>query len=112
MVVQGEVPVFLFSFLLTRMVGSQLSYHGLAELNTAVPEHGLAVLFRNNHFSVLYKHKGELLLLVTDAALAATPAVWVSVFALPPPWLSTIFYWVITLTRRAHCCFARSLLVM
>ena len=36
---------------------SQLTYHGLCELNTAVTEEELCVFFRNNHFSTLYKHK-------------------------------------------------------
>eukprot|EP00794_Sanderia_malayensis_P016646 gene16646-18336_t len=45
---------------------SQLTYHGLCELNSAVNEEELAVFFRNNHFSTLYKHRGELFLLVTD----------------------------------------------
>ena len=36
---------------------SQLSYHGLCELNTQVKEDQLAVLFRNNHFTTLYRHK-------------------------------------------------------
>ena len=35
---------------------SQLSYHGLCELNTQVKEDQLAVLFRNNHFTTLYRH--------------------------------------------------------
>eukprot|EP00731_Ephydatia_muelleri_P014472 Em0008g192a len=46
--------------------GSQLTYHGLCELNTCVPEGEIAVFFRNNHFSTLMKRQGRLLLLVTD----------------------------------------------
>eukprot|EP00055_Hartaetosiga_balthica_P002294 m.3462 g.3462 ORF g.3462 m.3462 type:complete len:681 (+) comp2073_c0_seq1:87-2129(+) len=46
---------------------SQLTYSGLVSINMEMMEGELAVLFRNNHFSVLYKHKSELLLLVTDA---------------------------------------------
>lgn len=34
---------------------SQLTYHGLAELNTAMNEGEIGVLFRNNHFSTIYK---------------------------------------------------------
>jgi hypothetical protein len=56
----------------------QLSYHGLMELSARVPENGLCVLFRNNHFSVLHKRKGALLLLLTDQGFAHTGAVWVS----------------------------------
>lgn len=36
---------------------SQLTYHGLCELCTQLKEDELAVLFRNNHFNTLYRHK-------------------------------------------------------
>lgn len=36
---------------------TQLSYHGLCELNTTVKEGELSVFFRNNHFSTMIKHK-------------------------------------------------------
>ncbi|XP_021925366.1 ubiquitin carboxyl-terminal hydrolase MINDY-2-like isoform X2 [Zootermopsis nevadensis] len=36
---------------------SQLTYHGLCELNTAMGHDELAVLFRNNHFSTIFKKK-------------------------------------------------------
>ncbi|GLH06077.1 Uncharacterized protein GBIM_11594 [Gryllus bimaculatus] len=45
---------------------SQLTYHGLCELAQAAREGEVAVFFRNNHFSTLYKHKAALYLLVTD----------------------------------------------
>ena len=45
---------------LTR-TASQLTYHGLCELSTTIQEEELCVFFRNNHFSTLYKHKGETL---------------------------------------------------
>ncbi|KAL6457693.1 hypothetical protein MHYP_G00346560 [Metynnis hypsauchen] len=45
---------------------TQLSYHGLCELNTTAKEGELSVFFRNNHFSTMIKHKGHLYLLVTD----------------------------------------------
>ncbi|XP_029369955.1 ubiquitin carboxyl-terminal hydrolase MINDY-1 isoform X3 [Echeneis naucrates] len=45
---------------------TQLSYHGLCELNTTVKEGEISVFFRNNHFSTMIKHKGYLYLLVTD----------------------------------------------
>ena len=54
---------------------SQLTYHGLCELNNTVQEEELCVFFRNNHFSTLYKHKGELFLLVTDQGFLTEPAV-------------------------------------
>lgn len=36
---------------------SQLTYHGLCELNVAMGHDELAVLFRNNHFSTILKKK-------------------------------------------------------
>merc|ERR1719233_2632735 len=45
---------------------SQLTYHGLCELNTVMKEGQLSVFFRNNHFSTMYKQGASLYLLVTD----------------------------------------------
>ncbi|KXJ17639.1 ubiquitin carboxyl-terminal hydrolase MINDY-1 isoform X2 [Exaiptasia diaphana] len=45
---------------------SQLTYHGLYELNAKMDEEELCIFFRNNHFNTLFKHKNELFLLVTD----------------------------------------------
>ena len=45
---------------------SQLTYYGLCELNTVLKEGQLAVFFRNNHFSTMYKQGANLYLLVTD----------------------------------------------
>ncbi|XP_031564281.1 ubiquitin carboxyl-terminal hydrolase MINDY-1-like [Actinia tenebrosa] len=45
---------------------TQLTYHGLCELNAQVGDEELCVFFRNNHFNTLFKHKDELFLLVTD----------------------------------------------
>lgn len=36
---------------------TQLSYHGLCELNAAAKEGEMCVFFRNNHFSTMIKHK-------------------------------------------------------
>lgn len=56
---------------------SQLTYHGLCELNSAMSEDELAVFFRNNHFSTIFKHKGELFVLVSDQGfLKETEVVW------------------------------------
>jgi len=55
---------------------SQLTYHGLSELHAGVNDEELCVFFRNNHFSTLYKHNKELLLLVTDQGYANEPLVW------------------------------------
>ncbi|XP_035286010.1 ubiquitin carboxyl-terminal hydrolase MINDY-1 isoform X1 [Anguilla anguilla] len=58
---------------------TQLSYHGLCELNTTAKEGELSVFFRNNHFSTMIKHKGHLYLLVTDQGFLQEEAlVWES----------------------------------
>ncbi|XP_067282140.1 ubiquitin carboxyl-terminal hydrolase MINDY-1 [Pseudorasbora parva] len=58
---------------------TQLSYHGLCELNTTAKEGELSVFFRNNHFSTMIKHKGHLYLLVTDQGfLQEESLVWES----------------------------------
>ena len=56
---------------------SQLTYHGLSELSSSLPEDEIGVLFRNNHFSTVYKHQKELLQLVTDQGFLGEPnVVW------------------------------------
>ncbi|KAG7468744.1 ubiquitin carboxyl-terminal hydrolase MINDY-1 [Solea senegalensis] len=58
---------------------TQLSYHGLCELNMAAKEGEISVFFRNNHFSTMIKHKGHLYLLVTDQGFLQEGAlVWES----------------------------------
>ncbi|KAM4724911.1 ubiquitin carboxyl-terminal hydrolase MINDY-1 [Anableps anableps] len=58
---------------------TQLSYHGLCELNTTAKEGEISVFFRNNHFSTMIKHKGHLYLLVTDQGfLQEEGVVWES----------------------------------
>ncbi|CAM9799415.1 unnamed protein product [Lampetra planeri] len=58
---------------------TQLTYHGLCELNIHVKEAEICVFFRNNHFSTIYKHKGQLFLLVTDQGfLTEESVVWES----------------------------------
>lgn len=58
---------------------TQLSYHGLCEVNTTAKEGELSVFFRNNHFSTMIKHKGYLYLLVTDQGfLQEENVVWES----------------------------------
>ncbi len=54
---------------------SQLTYHGLCEVNSAMKEDELAIFFRNNHFSTIYKRKNELFLLVTDQGFIKEPTV-------------------------------------
>jgi len=55
---------------------TQLTYFGLTELHAGLKEDELCVFFRNNHFNTLYKHNGELFLLVTDQGYASTPVMW------------------------------------
>ncbi|XP_028820629.1 ubiquitin carboxyl-terminal hydrolase MINDY-1 [Denticeps clupeoides] len=58
---------------------TQLTYHGLCELNTTAKDGELSVFFRNNHFSTMIKHKGNLYLLVTDQGfLQEEGVVWES----------------------------------
>lgn len=58
---------------------SQLTYHGLCELNSTLTEDELCVLFRNNHFITLYKRKDRLYQLVTDQGFLNEPdVVWES----------------------------------
>ncbi|KAJ7311313.1 hypothetical protein JRQ81_006929 [Phrynocephalus forsythii] len=58
---------------------TQLTYHGLCELTSSVEEGELCVFFRNNHFSTMTKHKGQLYLLVTDQGfLTEDKVVWES----------------------------------
>lgn len=56
---------------------SQLTYHGLCELNTTLMEDELCVLFRNNHFITLHKRKDLMYQLVTDQGfLNEADVVW------------------------------------
>lgn len=58
---------------------TQLTYHGLCELTSTVQEGELCVFFRNNHFSTMTKHQGQLYLLVTDQGfLTEEKVVWES----------------------------------
>ncbi|KAJ3593054.1 hypothetical protein NHX12_005392 [Muraenolepis orangiensis] len=58
---------------------TQLTYHGLCELTSAVQEGELCVFFRNNHFSTMIKFKGQLYHLVTDQGfLTEEKVVWES----------------------------------
>ncbi|KAG8198506.1 hypothetical protein JTE90_017372 [Oedothorax gibbosus] len=55
---------------------SQLTYHGLCELTSKLKDDELCVLFRNNHFSSLVKHKNCLYQLVTDQGFVNENVVW------------------------------------
>jgi len=54
---------------------SQLTYHGICELNSVMKDGQLAVFFRNNHFSTLCKENSVLYLLVTDQGFLHQPQV-------------------------------------
>ncbi|TRY70664.1 hypothetical protein TCAL_11084 [Tigriopus californicus] len=53
----------------------QLTFHGLCELNEKMRDGELAIMFRNNHFSTLYKQKGELFELMSDQGFLKEPSV-------------------------------------
>lgn len=55
---------------------TQLSYEGLLALHEVISERQLAVYFRNNHFSTVMKHNGDLFLLCTDIGFASSEVVW------------------------------------
>ncbi|GAA5814808.1 hypothetical protein MFLAVUS_008311 [Mucor flavus] len=48
---------------------TQLTYFGLELLLNSMPIDSLFVLFRNNHFSTVYRHTDGLFMLVTDSGL-------------------------------------------
>ena len=54
---------------------SQLTYIGLASLHQKLRERQLAVFFRNNHFSSLFRYDNSLYLLVTDLGYQNEPGV-------------------------------------
>lgn len=54
---------------------SQLTFAGLSGVMQAMKEHQLAVFFRNNHFSTIFRHRDQLYLLVTDFGYADVPTV-------------------------------------
>lgn len=57
------------SFLENEGVG-QLTFQGLVQLLAVVRERSLSVLYRNNHFSTLFKYNDSLYTLVTDSGYA------------------------------------------
>jgi len=48
---------------------SQMTVHGLFRLHEMINEEEVCVLFRNNHFATITKHKGKIYALVTDSGL-------------------------------------------
>jgi len=55
---------------------AQLTFEGLIQLRQVVRDQSFAVLFRNNHFSTIYRCADDLFSLSTDEAFAQTSAVW------------------------------------
>ncbi|KAI8098506.1 uncharacterized protein BX664DRAFT_318881 [Halteromyces radiatus] len=58
---------------------TQLTYYGIELLMDTLPQNTLCVLFRNNHFSTLYKHPitNRLYTLVTDSGLVSeSQVIW------------------------------------
>ncbi|CAF2852614.1 unnamed protein product [Rotaria sp. Silwood2] len=45
---------------------SQLTHYGILQLNQTMRDNQLAVFFRNNHFSTIWKNQNQLLVLVSD----------------------------------------------
>ena len=54
----------------------QVTHLGLETIEVGMREGDLAVFFRANHFSVLYKTLGRVFSLVTDTGFTGTPHVW------------------------------------
>jgi len=50
---------------------SQMTAHGLFRLHEVINEQEVCVLFRNNHFATITKHKGKIYVLVTDSGLVS-----------------------------------------
>ncbi|CAF3942326.1 unnamed protein product [Rotaria sordida] len=49
---------------------SQLTHYGILQLHETMRDNQLAVFFRNNHFSTIWKNNKQLLLLVSDEGFA------------------------------------------
>uniref|UniRef100_A0A0D9XK98 MINDY deubiquitinase domain-containing protein n=1 Tax=Leersia perrieri TaxID=77586 RepID=A0A0D9XK98_9ORYZ len=55
---------------------SQLTHHGLTTLQETIADGQLSIFFRNNHFSVVYKHNGRLYHLLTDEGFLTSNKIW------------------------------------
>ena len=60
LVVEFLLPALLAEEFLTNSA-TQLTYHGLSELSSTLEDGQICVLFRNNHFSTLFKFKVTIL---------------------------------------------------
>ncbi|XP_062074175.1 uncharacterized protein LOC133778306 [Humulus lupulus] len=73
--ISPEAGELIRSFLKSN--ASQLTFYGLFCLQDGLKERELCVFFRNNHFSTMFKFKGELYLLATDQGYINQPdLVW------------------------------------
>ena len=54
---------------------TQLTVHGICEINSSMKTGDIVVLFRNNHFSTITKQQDRLFVLVTDIGWAEQPKV-------------------------------------
>jgi hypothetical protein len=79
MMIAGDDFTKLLADSFLESTASQMTYHGLASLHAVLKHDELAILFRNNHFSTIYKNPGtnQLYLLVTDSGfLTHEEIVW------------------------------------
>lgn len=53
----------------------QFTFYGLVKLMEVVPERSLTVLYRNNHFSTMFRNGGQLYTLVSDTGYTDSPMV-------------------------------------
>lgn len=72
--VPHEDLVSILQFL--ESTSSQMTAYGLFELRERLSNGELAVLFRNNHFSTLYKRDGQLYALMTDQGYEGQGVAW------------------------------------
>ena len=87
------LPLFLLSsfplssFLSNGSTASQLTYHGICELNSRLKEGELGVFFRNNHFNTLLKRKvcAYFVRIYRGLMGGGGSGVWIPPFGPPPP---------------------------
>lgn len=99
---------------------SQLTYHGLCELNRVVAEGQLCVFFRNNHFSTMYKRKVGILSVIDwcecehDTYYSIVKVITIMKLRLECQVITTCMYMVVlggnqTLGRSKSCSVLKSL---
>lgn len=64
---------------------SQLTAYGIASIQRFMSENQMAVFFRNNHFSVIHQHHGQLYLLLTDLGFKNATCVYALCYSFSPP---------------------------